>query len=365
MQFFEPSTLYDRARRLMKEHRQGKISPEIDSWYEYLERNESDLRGVLRLNLPIANYAANSVMAVRGERAWYQSGKAYYKVFPQMATMMSEVSIDIPADQIQVPYPTFVINLANDPLNDFTEKLPNGEQGPRLKWVMVHEFYVQVQSTMTFLIVQSGKPVDHSVMGRGLFINYEFEGEYHGEPNQYNYTLSLHTMAGNVSDFFEESYERTIGNVTSMFANDEYQPSKAMISRILRLSVATVFFGIDRHEVVMPDLPRKKLEKKLSKHNGNVKAAVNEIREDRSETTAWTIGREISLPRPIVEKEKQDGHHKGLSYSYLRRGHMRYQAYGEGRLKRKLMFIHPHFVKPDLPMAPNRGFKIPDQEVSK
>lgn len=363
MQFFECNTVHDRCRRLMKDNGKGTIR-EPGAWYDYFIKEARDPTNIMHSVAP-GGMKGNTLVCLQGEKNWWTSSKPYYKIYPKMASMMSEVSLDIPVTSFEMPYKTFVILLADDPENDFWETMvvrrsgvEVSELGPRLRWVMVHEFTGAFINNQEF----SMRNDDGENHTRGLYINYEFEGEWRGMPQQSNYTLSLAPQVGTIEDFFQSSYEITKNFHNARYENGEYRPSKEMVERIIRLSVATAFFGVDRHEVVMPDIPRKKLDKRISNANGNIRQALDTLKKEIIYTNEWTIGREISLPRPMQVDVDVDSNETGkhLRHGYLKRGHMRWQAHGEGRKDRKLIFIHPHMVRADLPLAPAKGFKISD-----
>ncbi len=332
-------------------------------WYDYFCRNGADPSGTFVSRIPVG-MEANSIINLKAEAGWLSQGEPYFKVYPQMAAMMSEVSIDIPVDSFLMPYQTFAVLLADSPDNDLWEYWTDrftGEviKGPRLRWILVHELRVASINEAEFKYLT----VDSTGGSRALYLNYDFEGEYRGEPQQYNYTMSLDTRVGTLQQFFDQSYAATDEKVAKQFRPNEYRPSREMVQKVMSIAVATAFFGTDRHEVVLPDLPRKKLEAKMRRAKGDPTEAKKIIRDERVGTKAWTIGREINLPRPIAQRATPEGNGHGISHAYLRRGHMRYQACGEGRQYRKLIFIHPHMVRDDLPLAPTHGFRISDSNL--
>jgi hypothetical protein len=190
-------------------------------------------------------------------------------------------------------------------------------------------------------------------------MNYVFDGDYRGEPLAFNYTLSLREEEGTIENFFLKSWATSTNKMQKH--PDEYVPSIEMVRKTVNIAIATCFFGIDQHEFVLPDLPRKKLERKI-RVAGNAADAVTDIRDARRHTKKWTIGREINLPLPItsvVDAPSQEGKRE-WNHATLRRGHMRWQAVGEKRSERKLIFVHPHICRPDLPMRQAHGYRIPD-----
>ena len=381
MEFFEYQTTYDDYIALAKDRKNDKLlSMESDKWHEMVLRTRvfNELFG----NDPAKQ--GTQIACLAGERTWISLGRPYYKVYPQMASMMSEVSIDIPIEALRMPYPVFSIHLANSPENDMHD-----EGGPRLKSIMVFELTCKRIDQHNYevgvgvmhpglnkrdmntdvnndeLVAALGKGASLTLLSSGadraLYINYIFEGSWRGHPNSYNYTLSL-CEEGTIEEFFENSYEKSLEQMSKLNEPGEYCPSKEMIRRILKLTVATAFFGIDQHEMVMPDLPRKKLQRRIQRASSLAELS-EELKRDRAHLKKWTIGREISLPRPILDTVKVESNEiRSLTHGYLRRGHMRYQVCGEGRKMRKLIFIHPQHVRPDLPLA-QHGFRIDDENA--
>src|SRR5689334_9979831 len=117
MQFFEYETQYQKAKRELKPL--GLWTPvSHELWYGGI------LREYMRRGSTLAamdERPGNSMITMHTEMRWYEIGQPYYKVYPQMAAAMSEVDIDIPVAELELPYPTFVIQLADDESNMFVQ----------------------------------------------------------------------------------------------------------------------------------------------------------------------------------------------------------------------------------------------------
>lgn len=76
----------------------------------------------------------------------------------------------------------------------------------------------------------------------------------------------------------------------------------------------------------------------------------------------YKVGSEISLPTARhADEDAEDvpgAEHHEITAGYVRRGHMRLQPVGEKRADRKLIFVAPHVVRPDLPLRSTHGYKI-------
>jgi len=341
VQFFTLQTTRDHLKDYVDEmYRQGRPhtvskahervkTMDYRSYYRYLLENNSN---------------HEVCVGLESELRYLDTGKPYYKVYPAMASMMSDVSIDIPVQAIPFPYDAFAILLADDPANDIRD-----EGGPLLKWALVYKFKTYRIDDVNFSV--SPRYPGH-LASEALHVNFEFNQrrpDY--EPMQFHNVIPL-DVTQSVASLMDEDWEG--------FATEyphEYMPTETLYKRMMSLVIATCFFGVDRHEVVLPDLPRKKLDAKIRTHG---EAAVGKIREERADGRKWTIGREITLPKPIaaaVDHTSVAGS-RFLSHRYVRRGHMRYQAVGEGRTKRTLIFVHPHMCGDSSLPLKQHGFRI-------
>lgn len=280
----------------------------------------------------------NNLLTFVSEYEFYKNGCPYYKIYPEMMEAMAEVSIEIPCDVLKLPYPSFEVKFPRDnKLNS-----PN----PTLASLLVFSRGIKWIDENRFKYVH-GEEGEH----KALHVLYSFDClDGHGAPLTYDYTMSMFNPELSIDDQFEKSWLSSGTN----YIKGEYLPEKELCRKVIALAVATCFFGIDQHELVMPDLPRRKIEK-LIQRNGLQDKKQN---SNRDNTKKWSIGREISLPRPIIErKEVAEENKRSISHGYIKRGHMRWQAHGTGKKERKLIFVHPHVCRPDLPLQ-TKGYKI-------
>jgi hypothetical protein len=135
-----------------------------------------------------------------------------------------------------------------------------------------------------------------------------------------------------------------------------------LVRRLLRVAVGVSFFGLDRHETILPDLPRRTIERIQRERRlltaRDVEKALAEARDVG--LGGYKVGSEIDLPRPIpvgAESIPTGATHE-LTGGYVRRGHVRLQPVGKKRADRKLIFVAPHVVRPDLPLRSTHGYRI-------
>ena len=79
----------------------------------------------------------------------------------------------------------------------------------------------------------------------------------------------------------------------------------------------------------------------------------------------WVIGREIDLPRPIVNRigYPDTGGGRELAYGHIRSGHMRLQPCGPQNSLRRLIFVAPTIVRPDLELRQTHGYRLHDKPL--
>jgi hypothetical protein len=70
----------------------------------------------------------------------------------------------------------------------------------------------------------------------------------------------------------------------------------------------------------------------------------------------------IDLPQPeyVGLYQKRSAETRELTHGHIRTGHIRWQACGKDRQDRRLQFIHPAVVRPDLPLRQSHGYRIRD-----
>jgi hypothetical protein len=267
------------------------------------------------------------------ELGWYLAGQPYVKVFPGVAQMMTETSIDIPASHLKAPFKTFAVLLpveVSDLVGGVSGILVthlSGRPGPG-------------ESTLS-LSVQTAAHRANLSPAYGFMLSFADEA-------------LVETVL--VSQLAETADGRQVQSRTGL--------SVEHFTRLSRIAICAMFFVLDRHEIVMPDWPRRKFEKmERAKARGDA-VALSRYLGNYKEASQLTIGREVELPTPIVTGSRGEAAAPGspLTHAHIRRGHLRMQPCGEGRSDRKLIFVPPSVIRPDLPFAVGgRGYKIPDR----
>ena len=288
---------------------------------------------------------------------WRAFGAPYYKVWPEMSWMLSEVSMSMEGKYLNLPYPSFALLMPQG------EKHAMQEPGcPVMKSCLVSRLDTGHSAGGIVMEYKSWKDRAYS-----LHIEYQFDGhEANGQPIVYCLTMPMY-----LDRPIEECVQIALTR-SSEYSDGSYVPSEKFIEKLLRLIVSVTFFGVDQHEFVMPDLPKKKIVKVMKAlkdgDDSKIKEAANKAEHQAKKHGTgfgWSIGSETDLPTSDVEFRYEGGKKlaKGeRKFAGVRRGHMRLQPYG-GRDKPdyRMIFIKPTVIRPDLPMKASRGYTLKDK----
>lgn len=189
-----------------------------------------------------------------------------------------------------------------------------------------------------------------------LTVHYQFDTEV-DSPWMGWYFGTPVNRGVNIDAQIEETFAR------SSTYSDGFTPSLTFAKMIVRLGISVAFFGVDRHELVAPDIPRCYVEKYRNAQQAGDKSEAARVLEAAKHMGmfGWRVGSEMDLPAPDVrylDKAENGEPGRSLEYGHVRRGHMRLQPCGTGHKERRLQFIPPALVRPDLPLAETHGFRI-------
>lgn len=304
------------------------------------------------------------------ECCWDNTGRPYYKIWPQMCDCMQHCSIDIPASCLRFPYSVVEIRLPSC-------RLIRPLAGSMLVVGATREQLIRARDERLALgdIDQAMAEMfgaaalrEAKTRCRASFANSLQEAEsLHGK---LTFTLGIYYQTSHdlQTHNYTVSAVRAYENETIEAALERWkaEPDNGVADRlndvsfesVLRICVATMFFAVDNHELVMPDIPREILTvnaRTKSQHVSEQKRIQRELKRCRG----WKVGSEIDLPRPLVNRlERRDPTGRELEYGHVRSGHMRMQPCGEGSRDRKLIFVAPTVVRPDLPIRTAHGYRI-------
>jgi hypothetical protein len=297
---------------------------------------------------------------IRAQQEWYRWGKPYYKIWPQMLDALAVVDINIPGRFLQMPYPFFEIKLP-------TCHHMGSPEDPKLVGLLVSVAHQGDE-------IDKGIPMNLESSERKLVISYQFDA-----PNREQDILTPEAEFQRIEFSYAMGIEddtplqRRLDDAdfhTSLFNDATFEPGKEFRSSLMRLAIATCFFGVGQHDVVMPDLPRKLITKyRDAVAAGEPTDDIIEKGNRQMHGVGWNVGSEIDLPLPLVRYEHKDGEpfrKRELQTSHIRRGHMRMQQVGpRDDPKYKMVFIPPTVVRPDLPLGRSAGYRIHDDNLER
>lgn len=280
-----------------------------------------------------------SILSCYAEEAWYRHGQPYYKIWPGMANSLANISIDIDGKYLHLPFPTYEIR--------FPKSVPitEGPGHPVLKAMLVHrcdreDFDRKDDCPWSFIV------------------HYQFDTDLKNDWMGWYFSLGIKE-----GETLDERFNKTWK--WSTHYETGYEPKQKFISQLVRIAVAVAFFGIHEHQMVLPDIPYKFVDRyhraKASKDAKEQKDLLEKAK--RLHHYGWLVGSEIDLPQAVVRHINEGGRTepgRELQFGHVRSGHMRLQPYGpkDNPTEYKLIFISPSMVRPDLPLQQVRGFRI-------
>lgn len=303
---------------------------------------------------------ATQLYTIAAQQEWYRWGKPYYKIWPQMLDALSVVDINIPGRFLNLPYPFFEIKLPT--CHDM-----GSPEDPKLVGILVSVAHSGDE-------IEKGIPMELDSCERKLVVSYQFDGQLHDQDiltPEAEFQRIEYSYAMGIED--DTPLQRRLDDAdfhTSVYNDDTFEPGKEFRSGLMRLAIATCFFGVGQHEVVMPDLPRKLVTKyREAVAAGTPTDDIIDKGNRQMHGVGWKVGSEIDLPLPLVRYEHKDGEpmrKRELETSHIRRGHMRMQQVGPRDDPRyKMVFIPPTVVRPDLPLGRSAGYRIHDDNLTR
>ncbi len=280
------------------------------------------------------------------EHNWHVFGRPYFKVWPGIADALRNTSLNISCDAFQSPYECWELRLpraidlpiqnqtvliaVNTRENGITRTAPaadfanrevkNNEEryrriegdGPAIKW--------------SIMIWYAHQRDDPTLMTRAQYYIKE------GQTLEEGFSDTKHDISGNI------------------LSSEEYKWLRKVVAGVC-------MFAIGKHELVLPDVKQPVIH---AKPRGKKKQkAMEQLVRDKSDPKGWLVGSEIDLPRPLLIGEAyRTGNGDELTFGHVRSGHMRMQPCGPKSQDRKLIFVPPTIVRPDLPIRQTHGYRI-------
>ena len=264
-----------------------------------------------------------------------------------MLEALAKISIDIDAGLLHLPFPAFRIDF---PSNLYRER----DDAPYLRGLLVTGRRAGDPTTQATLKTVFSPAGDNNPSY--IAIDADFGDETRVglhlpcKPFIIIETREGATMAQRIDEAFNYSYD----DGSWQYIRDQapgYMPSQEFMASWARIAMGIAFFAVNRHELVIRDVPaalKAKLDKaKQTKSKKRIARARSKLQPFRN---GFTVGKELVIPRQMTDSDDGVSSGRELQFAHLRTGHMRWQAYGPGMTQRKLIFIHPTIVRKDLPL---------------
>ena len=279
---------------------------------------------------------------LRDEANWHTLGRPYYKVYPTMLWQLQHTSLNFYPEYLKSPYPVFTV------------LFPKGSMKAPGVLVRLYERGEKAG------IDGSGCTHDFST----IFENYDADKVLvltYWDGDQLLETGSNHLVVGLTKT---QTVEESVMNlVTSKKRLEGLVESDIPVEdriAIWRTAIGVMMLGTDRHGLLRPDIAKEELEKRFP--GGRSKASQRVAKERREKfcegVRGWRVGSEIDL---LASRSKGSGageERGSIGASHVRSGHMRMQPHGPKHSLRKLIYVAPTLVRPDLPMATSHGYRI-------
>lgn len=288
-----------------------------------------------------------SVVSCDAEEEWFLLGNPYYKIWPNMAEAMQNLSIDIEGRFLHLPFPTYEIRLPKNP------PIREREDTPALKSLLVY------RSNPPRVDAQKADNRDWT-----LIVHYQLDLPTEDEAMGWYFCFGIADHES-IADRFESAWHN------SKNYPEGYVPSREFAQGLVKMAIATAFFGVHNHELVMPDIPNRFIDRwhaaQRNKDESEAKKLLDKAK--RLGHFGWNVRSEIDLPRPIVthHQKGKEGTGRELQFGHIRSGHMRMQPYGpkDNPTHYELIFVAPTIVREDLPLKTVKGFRLRDEVLQR
>ena len=285
--------------------------------------------------------AQGDIRACRNELLFYSTRKPSYRVYPAMASALATTKIDIPSEEILLPFEVFEIQLQPE------------------------TFWVDEESAHAFdsPALLKGRPyLCGLLVSKAPLLAPELKVPPGTQALQIFWDIR---DSGNPDNFFDaRSYVVLIPNKKASEGIDlfriisQFQAAKSDQERVASLVVGTIFLAIskDRKWVSKTRIRIKNKDWCLCGSGKRYKHCCAKKTTKAGDPLGFLVGKDIDLPYTSSSNTGVivEGRGSELQYSHIRSGHMRWQWKNdkEGNRFRELIFIAPSIIRSDLPLKP-------------
>lgn len=276
------------------------------------------------------------------EHQWITASRPYYKLFPDTVEMLTATDLDVPCSVVRLPLSPLLFRFSEG-----RSIVPCIEaQGGHLRTVLVAE-----HDDETSKADEISRPQTTSRM---LMFWADFgETDIFGAPIlTYQFVLIR-----DESEIFDVVLSRQIA-----VKDDSYDLgitiNDSELQTMIRIVINACLLASSHNAIVEADVLNKHFDRYVRSKDEDERKRIRE-KAVKLGKRGWTIGREIRLPASthLPADISQEGH-GALKYQQWRRGHWHTYLVGRGRTQRRLQWLKPVVVRPDLPTPKGRrGYK--------
>jgi hypothetical protein len=295
---------------------------------------------------------------------WHSLGRPHYKVWPGVAESLAETSMQFAGEHFRPPYSCFSVmfpegmfGVPNCLVYCPTRDVAISHSEAIRKFVDIHPDKLEKGVTREQMLAMADlteareKASAETYGKRVLDLVFLW---YDSDKTHIEYVIPIHEG--------EEIEERV---VTIPDPNHDEMPiatNRKEQESMIRIAVGVAMLAVNKHELVAPDLNKEEIEKRFPLSRGKAGNAARNAQIERTyaKNTGWIVGGNIDLPRRGQHSSGGTGEGQELRYSHVRSGHMRMQVHGPRNSLRKLIFVAPAFVRPDLPVGKTHGYEVKD-----
>lgn len=250
------------------------------------------------------------------EDAWTEAHRPYFKIWPEVISTLTEVTVDVPVEYLKLPFPAIVIRLPKT-----GSPLAIGES-LQIRSLLVTDFS-QGMNRFVYLWVDIGET----------------------EPNGFPmlHWSRLDCLPGTTIE--KSLNENRTPNLPGVNLRG------VLVQKCLRLAVSVCFLSTGTDRLVQPDVLSKDLQAYIEARRRSDQSKVREIeqRAERRKGKGWNVGQHERL-RPVIYRNPADSSQAEsmhqLTHQHQRRAHFRLLPSGA------VAFVRQATVRPDLPVTP-------------
>lgn len=296
--------------------------------------------------------ALGTIPTAQAEYNFYLNKKPTYKVYPSMAIALASTNIEIPSEEINVPFRFFEIQLQSETFflddawyEDFKDQFVE-EQGHLSGAPYLGSLLVALAESAPREMGRPGGRSRYPPGTKNLIIHWDVKDTKN--PNAFLDSRSQILLIPNQSVAYgaEELSVQAI------------EPAAIDKQRVAALVVGIIFMAIS-HNREWVQRSRIKLRGRdwcLCGSGRRYRRCCAKTKNKAGQPIGFTVGKTIDLPYTASSSTGIyiEGRGDELQYSHIRSGHMRWQWKNDpqGNRIRELIFIAPTIVRPDLRMKP-------------